>query len=72
MSGSFEKAYPALAWWMKVGGSVEIGYPGHIAAFIAALDEGGLIWEGETEYDSVDEALAEADAAIAEWREENM
>jgi len=40
-------------------------------AFIRVLDIGGMIWEGEEEYETVDEALAEAEPAITAWLEEN-
>jgi hypothetical protein len=37
------------------------------------LDIGGMIWEGETSYPTLDDALAAADAAIKQWlREQNM
>lgn len=72
MSGPFEKAYPNIAKWMDRG-YIEIGYDdGFTNTFIRVLDMGGMIFEGETKYESVDAALAEADAAIAEWYDENM
>ena len=37
---------------------------------IQVLNEGGLIWEGEESYPSLDAALRAADEAIARWLEE--
>jgi len=31
------------------------------------LDAGGLTWEGEVAYDSVDAALRDAERALANW-----
>lgn len=36
------------------------------------MDEGGVVWEGKKKYATVDEALQDAERAIAEWIEENM
>ncbi|MBA2691796.1 MAG: hypothetical protein H0U65_04780 [Rubrobacter sp.] len=71
MANPFEENYPVAAQWAEGGGWIEIGHPGHIEAFIAALDEGGLIWGGEKDYDSVDEALRDLESGLAEWIEEN-
>jgi len=36
------------------------------------LDIGGLIWESDARYDTVAEALAAAERALAQWSEENL
>jgi hypothetical protein len=36
-------------------------------SFIRVLDEGGLVWESDKPYTSIDKALADAEQAIAEW-----
>jgi hypothetical protein len=38
---------------------------------IQVLNEGGLIWEGESSYPSVDAAFQAAETAVARWLEEN-
>ncbi|MCS3635918.1 hypothetical protein GGP57_003263 [Salinibacter ruber] len=38
---------------------------------IRVLDIGGLLWEGDDEYDTASEAMAEADSFIRQWRIEN-
>ncbi len=71
MDGPLEKAYPNIAAWTQ-DGWIEIGRDDFSQSFIRVLDIGGMIWEGKESYETVDEALAEADAAIAEWYDENM
>jgi hypothetical protein len=70
--GVFERSFPHIAEWVSGGGYVEIGYTDYyVRAFVRALDEGGVIYEGRTEYASIDEALCDLDAGIAVWCAEN-
>lgn len=71
MADPFEEAYPNIAEWMDRGW-IEFGYDDFSSSFIRVLDIGGMIWEGKENYETVDEALAEADKAIAKWFDENM
>ncbi len=71
MSGSFEEAYPNIAAWTQ-DGWIEIGRDDFSQSFVRVLDIGGMIWEGKESYETVDDALAEADATIAKWFDENM
>jgi repressor LexA len=65
---NFEQKYPHIAAWVK-DGCLEIGNLGYgdDTSFIRVLDEGGMIWESDEQFDSLDEALAAADAGIAQW-----
>ena len=65
----FAALYPNIAFWVK-GGWIEIGQNDYNQSFVRALDDGGLVWEGETEYSSFHEALQALDAGIAAWRGE--
>jgi hypothetical protein len=67
--GPFEAQYPNVARWVQ-DGYIEVGRDGMSRSFIRALDAGGMVWEGEQTYGSVDEAQA-LDAGIAEWLAEN-
>lgn len=67
-----EHAYPYVARWVKDHGWIEIGYDDYSHSFIRALDIGGMFWEGERSYPSLDDALRAADAAIHDWLRENM
>ena len=68
---SFEASYPNIASWVSNGGSVEIGYEVNTGSFVRALDEGGMIWDGVSRYESIDYALKALDQGTAEWTEEH-
>jgi hypothetical protein len=38
---------------------------------IQDFDVGGMLWEGREEYETIAAAMDEAEAFIAQWREEN-
>jgi hypothetical protein len=59
----FAAYYPNIAFWAK-GGWVEIGRNDYSQSFVRALDDGGLVWEGEADYSSFHEALQALDAGI--------
>lgn len=71
MLAPFANAYPHLAAFVQRQGWLEMGYDDFNRSFIRIIDLGGMVWEGETAYDTLDGALAEADAAAASWFEEN-
>ncbi len=54
--GAFEQAYPHVARWVK-------DY---------ALDEGGLIWEGDDAAEDLDGVLRALDRVLAEWIREQI
>jgi hypothetical protein len=66
---SFEAHYPNIASWVQ-DGWIEIGRDDYSRSFVRALDIGGMVWEGATEYNSLDDALQALDAGIAAWLEE--
>ena len=70
-SPSFEDSYPNITAWVSDGGWVEIGYESYTGSFIRALDEGGMIWEGVSRYESLDYALKALDQGIADWMAEH-
>ena len=53
-------------------GWIEIGYSqdGYVTSFVRAVDEGGIVWEGEDDYPTLDAALVALEAALGEWLEE--
>jgi hypothetical protein len=63
---SFESQYPNIALWVNEQGWIEIGPDEFSTSFVRALDEGGLVWEGNDQYASLDDALRALDTAIAE------
>ena len=72
MTGSFEETYPNIADWVKRDfGWIEIGRDHYSTSLVRVLDLGGMIWESRNrEYETIDEALADAESAIAKWRKE--
>jgi len=44
-----------------------MGGDGYNGAFVKAIDEGGLIWEGNNRHQTIDEALRALDTGLAEW-----
>jgi hypothetical protein len=61
---TFAERYPNVDRWVRGYGWIELGedLPGR--AFVLVLDEGGIIWDGEATYPSVDAALEALDAAL--------
>ena len=66
----FEALYPNIAAWVE-DGWVEIGSDEHSSSWVRALDIGGTVWEGESSYPSLHDALLALDAAVAEYMEGN-
>jgi hypothetical protein len=69
-SDSFEERYPHIATWVR-DGWIEIGHDDCGRPFLRAMDIGGVVWEGDERYKSMDEALLALDEGIAEWLNEN-
>ena len=70
ITNEFSKKYPNIAVWVE-DGTIEIGRKDWGGSFIGVYDEGGTVWEGKRKYASLDEALQDAEQAVAEWLEEN-
>jgi hypothetical protein len=66
---SFEARYPNIASWVQ-DGWIEMGRDDCGRSFVRALDLGGLAWEGDGPYTSIDGALQALDAGIAAWLKE--
>lgn len=69
-NATFTDDYPNIASWV-LDGWIEIGRTDWSRSFIRALDEGGVVYEDEDEYPTLDEALQALDTGIAEWLEES-
>lgn len=61
-----DERYPHLAAWVRDRGWIEIGSDEFSWSGIRILDSGGLIWESDEDYESLDATLAAADAVLAE------
>lgn len=70
---SFEKKYPNITRWVNEHqGWIEIGHDpdGPLTSFVRALDMGGMPWEGQDEYESLDEAFRDLDINIGAYLKE--
>jgi hypothetical protein len=67
LTSSFAKLYPNLTRWVKDFGWVEMGQDDYSRSLIRVLDTGGMIWESQERYDSLDDGLRDAEVAIAAW-----
>jgi len=63
---AFERTYPSITRWATAYGWVEIGPTEMSASFVRALDIGGMVWEGEATYASVDAVLHALEAALGQ------
>ena len=70
--GAFEQAYPHVTRWVKDYGWIEIGHDELSPSFVRALDEGGLIWEGDDATEDLDGVLRALDRVLAEWIRERI
>lgn len=72
MKPTFESRYPNVAHFVDAIGWIEIGTNDDtpLTSFIRALDIGGMIWEGEDSYPSLDAAFADLEQALIDWMEE--
>ncbi len=68
---SMEERYPNIAEWVRGGARIELGHDDHTPVLARAIDEGGVAWEGESEYPTLDAMLDALEAGIAAWNEEN-
>lgn len=64
---AFETRYPNLTGWIRDhDGWIEIGRDEMSPSLVRVLNPGGIVWESQEDYASVDEALAEAEQAVAQ------
>ena len=61
-----ERKYPHIARWI-LDGWVELGQTEYSRSMARALDEGGIVWEGKTNYTDLDALLRDLDEGIAQW-----
>lgn len=69
-SKPLDEQYPHLCRFLKVQGWVAIGQDDYSASFVRALDPGGMVYEGKNHYASLEDALADLDAGIKAYMDE--
>ena len=65
-------SHPHLWRWVSEFGTVEIGLCSQTRSFIRVLDEGGVIWMGRRNYQTLDAALADAEAGASRWIKDEL
>ena len=63
--------HPSLTAFIDSGGRLEIGYIYQLGVSAIIVNEGGVVWEGKENYESLEALLAEAEQAITAWIGEN-
>lgn len=65
---TFSKQHPHLTTWILQGdGWIELGQDDFSHSTVRVLDSGGLIWESDRHYDTVEDALTDAESALRRW-----
>jgi hypothetical protein len=67
---TFDEKYPYIAAWVQ-DGTIEIGYNDYDDVFLRVIDAGGVVWESNRTYASLDDAFNEMNTAIETWCAEN-
>lgn len=63
--------YPYITDLINNGGGLNIEYTYQLGIVTIAFDEGGTIWEGKREYDSIEALLDDAEVGIKKWADEH-
>ena len=67
----FEEHYPYISRFVQEQGKIEIGYGEYPPFFVIAYDEGGTVFEGKDDYETMDQAFADLEAGIKQFMEEH-
>jgi hypothetical protein len=70
MAQNLEATHPTIAQWVQEYGWIEIGQDDMRRSFVRALDEGGMVWEGQEHYPTLDAALQDLEAGLIVWMQE--
>jgi hypothetical protein len=66
MANSFDDTYPNITYWVESLGWIEVGQDEYSTSMVRALNEGGLVWEGNDTYETLDEAMQALERALGE------
>ena len=68
---NFATSYPNITTFIKdYEGWIEIGWNDYGQSFMRAVNAGGLVWEGELHYATMDDALQALEAGVTTWWED--
>lgn len=72
MKRSLDARYPNVAYFVSAIGWIELGHDDDspITSFIRALDAGGMVWEGQDDYATLDAAFDDLEQGLGAWMHE--
>jgi hypothetical protein len=62
----FDVSFPNITLWVQECGIVEIGYDPNTDSFIRVLDEGGMVWNGKSRYENLDDAFQDLEMGLGQ------
>jgi hypothetical protein len=65
-----QNKYPNIADWIENQGWIELGQTDYSRSMIRVLDIGGLIWESERDYQTLDDLLDDLEMQIIQKKKE--
>ncbi|AKH38046.1 MULTISPECIES: hypothetical protein [Nitrosomonas] len=68
---TFAGSYPTITCWIEEQGWIEIGRDEYSSSLVRALDPGGMVWESDSNIDSIDDALQEPEKELKDWFRKN-
>ena len=68
---SFSQSYPTITRWIEEQGWIEIGADEYSTSLVRALDPGGMVWESDSNLESIDDALKELEKELKDWFKKN-
>lgn len=73
MPSTFETTFPNITRFVNDIGWIEVGYDNDspLTSFVKAIEPGGMVWEGEDSYASMEAAFEALEAGLGEWIREN-
>ena len=66
----FQDKYPNIADWIENQGWIELGQTDCSPSMVRVLDIGGMIWESDQKYHSLDELLDDLEIHIEQKKKE--
>ena len=69
---SFSQSYPTITRWTEERGWIEIGAEEFNSSLVRAVDAGGMVWESDSNLDSIDDALKELEKELKDWFTNNQ
>ena len=63
---TFDSKYPNITNWIENYGWIELGQDDCSSSMVRVLDEGGMVWEGKTQYKNLDELFNALEKELVE------